>query len=259
MHNGYENHSTYQPTYSHSTQNTTHASFDVPNISSLLGAQAPVRFTGYNQYEVPTIAQMQQLSFSPHTSFNNETQLSSSLRGMDTQPQRSYSLREGWQKDQLGNSWENQCGHDFSAGQQFDSPPLRKEESSSLFHLGDPIAVPLGQGTFDMTLSKKHSRNLLQATTRPGEKHHHNDRIESRGTSASAIISMPACQSFQQPSTRRPSTRAPRAKGRFVHSICGTIFTSRYTVKKHHWGIKCDDFETTTGCWAKNKKPNVQW
>jgi hypothetical protein len=259
MNDGYENHSTYQPTYAHNAHNITHASFDVSNIRSLLAAQAPVRFTGYNQYKSPTTAQMQQLSFSPQTGFDNETQLSSPLRGIDTQPQRSYSLHEGWQRDQLGDSWVNQCGHDFSAGQQFDSPPLAKEESSPLFHLGDPVAVPLGQVTFDMTLPKKHSRNMLQASIRPGEEHYHNDGIESRGTSTSAIKSMPACQSFQQPSTRRPSTRAPRAKGRFVHSICGTVFTSRYAVKKHHWGNKCDDFETTTGCWAKNKKPNVQW
>jgi hypothetical protein len=234
MHDSYENHSTYQPTYAHSAHNITHASFDVPNIPSLLAAQALVRFTGYNQYESPTIAQMQQSSSSPHTSFNNEKQLSSPLRGMDTQPQRSYSLREGWQKDQLGNTWVNQCGHDLSDGQQFDSPPLSKEESSALFQLGDPVAVPLGQGTFDMTLPKKHTRNLLQATTRPGEEPQQNDEIESRGISTSAITSMPACQSFQQPSTRRPSTRAPSAKGRFVHSICGTVFTSRYAVKNHY-------------------------
>ncbi|KAI8935188.1 hypothetical protein NX059_007780 [Plenodomus lindquistii] len=51
----------------------------------------------------------------------------------------------------------------------------------------------------------------------------------------------------------------PEVSGRFVHSLCGKAFSTRYKVKKHHWGTKTDDIDTTTGCWAKHQKPNVAW
>lgn len=65
-----------------------------------------------------------------------------------------------------------------------------------------------------------------------------------------------------------PSAAGLRAKtsqmrsgneGQFVHGLCGKAFVSRSKVKKHHWGSKLDDLETTTGCWAKHEKPDVSW
>jgi hypothetical protein len=47
--------------------------------------------------------------------------------------------------------------------------------------------------------------------------------------------------------------------GAFVHSLCGKGFASRAKVKKHHWGNKQNDLDTTTGCWAKHNKPDARW
>lgn len=47
--------------------------------------------------------------------------------------------------------------------------------------------------------------------------------------------------------------------GLYVHALCGKAFTTLSGVKKHHWGKKVNDLESTTGCWAKHKKPDVAW
>lgn len=45
----------------------------------------------------------------------------------------------------------------------------------------------------------------------------------------------------------------------YIHNLCGKGFATRNSVKKHHWGKKIDDLSTSTGCWAKNGKPNSSW
>lgn len=45
----------------------------------------------------------------------------------------------------------------------------------------------------------------------------------------------------------------------FIHILCGKGFATLTGVKKHHWGKKVNDLATTTGCWAKYKKPDVAW
>ncbi|KAF2024825.1 hypothetical protein EK21DRAFT_117400 [Setomelanomma holmii] len=61
----------------------------------------------------------------------------------------------------------------------------------------------------------------------------------------------------------KATTTAARSRaegsGEFIHGLCGKRFKSRSKVKKHHWGNKKDDLDTTTGCWAKHKKPNIRW
>lgn len=57
-----------------------------------------------------------------------------------------------------------------------------------------------------------------------------------------------------------PARKDPAAPhGAFIHALCGKAFSSRSKVKKHHWGNMLNDLETTTGCWAKHNKPNVNW
>ncbi|KAF1911139.1 hypothetical protein BDU57DRAFT_111508 [Ampelomyces quisqualis] len=57
----------------------------------------------------------------------------------------------------------------------------------------------------------------------------------------------------------KPSRKRSEVRGHYVHSLCGKSFASRSNVKKHHWGNKMDDPNTTTGCWFKHKKPSVSW
>lgn len=47
--------------------------------------------------------------------------------------------------------------------------------------------------------------------------------------------------------------------GPFIHALCGKGFATLSRVKKHHWGKRHNDLATTTGCWAKHKKPAVAW
>ncbi|KAJ4989495.1 hypothetical protein SVAN01_05030 [Stagonosporopsis vannaccii] len=47
--------------------------------------------------------------------------------------------------------------------------------------------------------------------------------------------------------------------GIYIHALCGKGFATLSGVKKHHWGKKVHDLATTTGCWAKHKKPDVAW
>lgn len=78
-----------------------------------------------------------------------------------------------------------------------------------------------------------------------------------------AVIDTPRNSSpatpLEQPSTTKPNPTSLRTKGHFVHSLCGKAFTTRSGVKKHHWGARLYDKNTTSGCWAKNGKPDVDW
>lgn len=53
--------------------------------------------------------------------------------------------------------------------------------------------------------------------------------------------------------TKKPSS------GPYIHAICGKSFPTKSAVKKHHWGPKSGDMNTTRGCWAKHKKPAIAW
>lgn len=58
---------------------------------------------------------------------------------------------------------------------------------------------------------------------------------------------------------QRPTKIKAGGGGPFIHGLCGKGFPSRSKVKKHHWGSKIGDLNTTTGCWTKYQKPNVNW
>jgi hypothetical protein len=47
--------------------------------------------------------------------------------------------------------------------------------------------------------------------------------------------------------------------GSYIHALCGKGFETRSKVKKHHWGKKHNDLATTTGCWARYRKPDTAW
>lgn len=79
-----------------------------------------------------------------------------------------------------------------------------------------------------------------------------------RGFAPNAIPSsgLPQVDTQVSPQPRKISA----VGGPFIHGICGKTFTTRRSVKKHHWGSgKADDIYTRTGCWAKHGKPNRAW
>jgi hypothetical protein len=115
---------------------------------------------------------------------------------------------------------------------------------------GNPFAMPVGQPLESMPPpTRKRSRKSSGAgaeaeTVRHGDDERHT--VENGQRDASRGDTKP----FQ-----------PRryVSGLFIHGICGKGFTSRSKVKKHHWGGRMDDINTATGCWAKNKKPDIAW
>lgn len=67
-------------------------------------------------------------------------------------------------------------------------------------------------------------------------------------------------RSLKQSWNHTPASRKySQIGGAYIHSLCGKSFNERSKVKKHHWGNRNDDLNTTTGCWHKQKRPNVSW
>ncbi|KAF1836136.1 hypothetical protein BDW02DRAFT_616910 [Decorospora gaudefroyi] len=121
--------------------------------------------------------------------------------------------------------------------------------------LGNPVAVPIGQPVNDMPPPSTKRRRLASKAEQVSE-----DYTRNSGQATPA-----APTSTQDSAVLQANIMATKAKtqpnvgGTFIHSLCGKSFASRSKVKKHHWGFKNDDLETTTGCWAKHNKPNVSW
>lgn len=272
INNSFENRGSYQPTYTQNAYNNTYSDSLAPNVPSSPATQMPMRPVGFNQYTPPALGHMQTTTFSPYGAFDYGVPFGSPIRDMTSQPQRSYSINDAWERDRFENTWASQPGHEATASRQVESPALSSKEptpplalqyrSSSTatpFLLGTPIAVPLGQPTLDMLPPKKRSRTELRGYIDTNEGRDYEEEVGSRKPLAPATVPILPNQSTQQSSVRRSSVRAPRLQGQYIHSICGRTFASRYAVKKHHWGTKTDDLETSTGCWFKNGRPNVQW
>ncbi|KAF1845347.1 uncharacterized protein K460DRAFT_355178 [Cucurbitaria berberidis CBS 394.84] len=129
--------------------------------------------------------------------------------------------------------------------------------------LGNPFAVPIGQGAIDMPppSTKRRSRGSIAQVK--AEQQHGGDTAKVPGLStppASITTEAPVAHGPKSTQSSEMKTAGDCSEGdRFVHSICGKGFASRAKVRKHHWGAKNNDVRTKTGCWAKHKKPNVSW
>ncbi|KAJ4295210.1 hypothetical protein N0V90_007220 [Kalmusia sp. IMI 367209] len=108
-----------------------------------------------------------------------------------------------------------------------------------------PMAVPLGQLTPEAVVFEQHDRNNTQAnSSMVGQEiklEFHLDELSNQGDT----------KLFTAPPTAD--------SGPFIHALCGRGFSSRSSVRKHHWGPKIGDTSTTRGCWAKHKKPDQAW
>jgi hypothetical protein len=104
-------------------------------------------------------------------------------------------------------------------------------------------------------LSKKRRRKASTSRTKAEDVHAENQSHESFPAIAIAKRDL----SHQPEDTTEETQSRPEGPRMFIHSLCGKGFASRSKVKKHHWGAKNDNLETTSGCWAKHNKPNVSW
>jgi hypothetical protein len=78
---------------------------------------------------------------------------------------------------------------------------------------------------------------------------------------ASPPAKVPSKRTLQRQAKKKAEEEQvrPAVEGPYIHSLCGKGFASRSKVKKHHWGAKLENLETTNGCWAKHNKPDVSW
>ncbi|KAE8836647.1 hypothetical protein PTNB73_04604 [Pyrenophora teres f. teres] len=142
------------------------------------------------------------------------------------------------------------------------SPERTISATASPSILGVPIAVPVGQLLDDphepprkrrrqnSTAAHLHSRNST---------YQENDSSDKKPTPLPAYNTQPTLSAQSTKEHKENQTQEGARSYPYIHGLCGKGFSTRSKVKKHHWGVKMDDLETTTGCWAKHNKPNVTW
>ena len=131
--------------------------------------------------------------------------------------------------------------------QDFAQPEISRACGSEAHSLETPFALHTSQNILENSVSsRKRSRNISVATIKT------NDLPQDQG---------PAECDPRDMSPNGMGTIKKRSSGDlpFIHGLCGKAFVARSKVKKHHWGGKINNLNTTTGCWAKHNKPSAAW
>jgi hypothetical protein len=130
-------------------------------------------------------------------------------------------------------------------------PPKTTVQSDPHVGLVDDIAAEMPPPT------RKRSRKASIAHSKPTEQVPQSSNQDGNASDSEE----PALEHGSDPveAVAKPSRKQSEGGGHYIHGICGKAFASRSKVKKHHWGSKMDDTNTTTGCWFKHKKPSVSW
>jgi len=193
----------------------------------------------------------------PHPKQDFGTTLSQPAQGNMAQESSYHDPR--WSEDWFGHQQgrgqamsSQQSPEAMNAQRPLAVPPAASVlESSGRNRMSKPMDAP----DIDMPPpSRKRSRasSFLQPKVKGAQAS--GNTVHDYNVSESQVASPPSTKA-----SRRSAPTARKGSGQFIHSICGVGFSRRQAVKKHHWGDKLDDLDTTTGCWAKNGKPNVNW
>lgn len=272
---GYESYGAYRPTYTPNGYSIWNQF--AQSVPSSPVAQPPSNRPILRQYESPSLGRAP--NFSPYTAHSYGMEFSSPERAVVEQTQRSLPHSDAWEATEAGFGWagaephrQPERMHVLVGNQQVQSPDVsNKEPTPQLAHLsspnatpsmlGTPIAIPLGQPSFEMLPPTRRKGKSSAANNLVDDNH---DSHEESGLRRDSSVPSTAQPSFvhrpeNQLNTKQAKPRAPRNQGQFIHAICGKGFTTRSAVKKHHWGAKAEDIATTTGCWFKHNKPNTNW
>jgi hypothetical protein len=136
---------------------------------------------------------------------------------------------------------------------QVTPPPASIPDS---YVLSEPSPTTLGQPAVDMPPPpRKRSRKCSSVKSKVEEQHgevgtyQRSEDIQDQHSAGSKAAQAPSAARLEK----------SESGGRFVHSMCGKSFANRHKVKKHHWGNKIGDTNTTTGCWYKKGRPYTNW
>ncbi|RMZ74636.1 cytosine deaminase [Pyrenophora seminiperda CCB06] len=246
----------------------TPSHFGTPNTFTSPHVTKPLAYAHHmrESYETDTNAQIQRFSHVPkldHMRYGWE----------QTEHEPTPSYNQYWSRESnpvLGRAQSFASHHlDPSAlpyekhEHEVSSPKKEASAAASPSILGVPIAVPVGQLLEDLHEPMRKRRRqdstahfqsrdgIPQDTGNVGTGD--NEPIHPENNIQSAVPTLPKKEHAETHTQERAGS------GPYIHNLCGKGFSTRSKVKKHHWGTKMDDLETTTGCWARNNKPNVSW
>ncbi|KAF2830490.1 hypothetical protein CC86DRAFT_315813 [Ophiobolus disseminans] len=234
-----------------------------PNVPSSPAVSAPTRSTAPVELICPAVEHTAIQSLHPHDNRDEP------MGGEDSTAQQQLSV-ESWERTQYNQNWAHHgVEHSFEHEQSSISAPYSPAVSYEARHphnlnqgqlspscspepsvLGASFAIPIGQPTVDMPPPpRKRNRKSSLAKVKAVKQ-----QDDFEGEPVSRDI-----QHEEAGAGLKASRNPPDESGQYIHSLCGKGFVTRSKVKKHHWGGKINNLETSTGCWAKHKKPNVDW
>jgi hypothetical protein len=127
---------------------------------------------------------------------------------------------------------------------------------SNPYVLSESSAPAIGQYADDMPPPPRKRSRKSSSVKFKAEEQHREDGTR-QGSEDIQDQHSAGSKAAQGPSVVRRKTS--ESGGRYVHGLCGKSFANRHKVKKHHWGNKIGDMNTTTGCWHKKGRPNDNW
>lgn len=125
--------------------------------------------------------------------------------------------------------------------------------------LGVPTAVPIGQAFDEMPATPDHHHGVIGDEVSQEATDSQSPESASQVSVSHTNMAPPTVPLQPKSKAQAKQSQPDSASGPYIHGLCGKGFSSRSRVKKHHWGYRLDDLDTTTGCWAKYGKPNVNW
>ncbi|KAJ8114888.1 hypothetical protein OPT61_g3332 [Boeremia exigua] len=260
----------------------------LPSISSSWFTPAPtdqspgqMAFSGYDVYNTmvsspwsPGLPPLQQSQTQNHSCTNhNVNNMDAAIGDYTRVPAPVHTVfRNPWQDTSYAEIWANNGMH-FPAGgtymnEQFEPPqsPYSGPVQPSVLYFQDaePFQMPnsLPQEAFPSMPASRLGHDLTPSSnnwsTSAGLRQEH--PMDYQPLPNAAIRSSPNVEptlDVEDSSRDIPADRPVEAL--YVHSLCGKGFATLSGVKKHHWGKRINDPATTTGCWAKHRKPDVTW
>ncbi|KAG9189026.1 hypothetical protein G6011_05894 [Alternaria panax] len=267
------------------TGSGTNSGFEIPVSSSL--HQTPGRFYRPTVFTSPVLTGSASLDSHMEGSYEAEASTTRKQHDVEIAPQLDRSQHKWEETDHIeeARSYYSQpwspvacnpmLGHAQSfASSRFDSPalpnkahlspipsPKKERVAVSPSVLGVPVAVPIGQPIDVMPPPSKKRR---RESTKPqvqmeNEISKYATETASPGSPSMSTVDQPFVAPQRKKKVTDENTTSRQGSGSYIHNLCGKGFSSRSKVKKHHWGSKLNNLETTNGCWAKNDKPNVSW